>query len=87
MAEIGRSLNQKKMTTNLMSALFKKQVLATSSVTGNGKEQHPALNKIKVQLIIGKLDFEYLNAFELCFTQCYANTLVMLQCISLSPIL
>lgn len=49
-----RSPNYKKMTVNLMTALFERSVLAESSVTGKSKEGRPALDRTKVELIIGQ---------------------------------
>ena len=53
MGEVMRSPNYKKMTVNLMTALFERRVLAASSVTGKSKEGRPALDHGKVELIIG----------------------------------
>ena len=57
MGEVMRSPNLKKMTVNLMTALFERKVLAESSVTGKSKEGRPALDRTKVELIIGKCVF------------------------------
>ena len=57
MGEVMRSPNFKKMTVNLMTALFERKVLAESSVTGKSKEGRPALDRTKVELIIGKCVF------------------------------
>ena len=51
MGQIMRSPNLKNMTVNLMTALFARNVLAESSLTG--KEGRPALDRTKVELIIG----------------------------------
>ena len=53
MGEVMRSPNFKKMTVNLMMALFERKTLAESSVTGKGKEGRPALDYSKVAMIIG----------------------------------
>ena len=53
MSEVMRSPNFKKMTINLMMALFERKVLAESSVAGKSKEGRPVLNSRKVELIIG----------------------------------
>ena len=53
MGEIMRSHNFKKLTVNLMIALFERKDLAESSVTGKSKEGRPALDPTKVELIIG----------------------------------
>ena len=54
MAEIKRSQNYKKMTSNLMTAVFGRKFLAESSVTGKSKKGRPALDRsIKGELIIG----------------------------------
>ena len=45
------------MTVNLMTALFERKVLAEPSVTGKSKEGRPALDRTKVELIIGKCVF------------------------------
>ena len=45
------------MTVNLMTAVFERKVLAESSVTGKSKEGRPALDRTKVELIIGKCVF------------------------------
>lgn len=55
MKEVLRSNNFRKMTVNLMAAMFGRKVLAESSVTGKSKEGRPALDKTKIDLIIGKL--------------------------------
>ena len=57
MGEVMRSPNLKKMMVNLMTALFERKVLAESSVTGKSKEGRPALDRTKVELIIGKCVF------------------------------
>ena len=57
MGEVMRSTNFKKMTVNLMTALFGRKFLAESSVTGKSKEGRPALDHTKVELIIGKCVF------------------------------
>lgn len=54
MAEIMNTATEKKMTGSLMSILFQRKTIAESSVTGKGKEELPALDPVKVQLIICK---------------------------------
>ena len=45
MAEIQRSQNFKMMTSNLVTAVFERKILAESSVTGKSKEGRPALDR------------------------------------------
>ena len=59
MGEIMTSRNFKKLTVNLMIALFERKVLAESLVTGKSKEGRPALDPTKVELIIGWYVFTY----------------------------
>lgn len=54
MAEIHRSTNHKRMTSNLMTAVFGRKIMAESSVTGRGKDSRPPLDRTKVELIIGQ---------------------------------
>ena len=54
MAEVNNAKTDKKMTGVLTCVLFERSVLASSSVTGKSKEGRPALDPVKVQLIIGR---------------------------------
>ena len=45
-SEITNSRSERKMTAVLMCILFKRSVIASSSVTGRSKEGHPALEPI-----------------------------------------
>ena len=57
MSEVLRSPGFRKMTVNLMTALFERKVLAESSVTGKSKDGRPALDRRKVELIVGQYVF------------------------------
>ena len=54
MAEVERSKNFSKMTKTLLSAVFGREVLKMSTLTGKAKDEGEMLGTHKVELITGE---------------------------------